>query len=150
MIKIVAIGGGEIGRPGYPVETLSIDTEVVKLTNKKKPNLLFLPTASKDDFGYTKVVEDYYGKRLGCEVEPLYLYSKPTLETLKRAVYRADIIYVGGGNTLSMMTMWRKTGLDKVLLQAEDKIFAGVSAGAICWFRGGLSDSRSFTSNGRQ
>ena len=150
MTKIVAIGGGEIGRPGYPIETQSLDTEVVSLTGKSKPNLLFLPTASKDDVGYAKVVKDYYGKRLGCAVETLYLYTKPTPNEIKEAVQKADIIYVGGGNTLSMMTQWRKTGLDTLLLQANNKVFAGVSAGAICWFRSGLSDSRSFASNGKE
>lgn len=150
MSRIVAIGGGEIGRPGYPIETQSIDTEIVNLTGKSRPALLFLPTASKDDVGYTNVVEDYYGKRLGCAVETLYLYAKPTLQEIKYAVQKADIIYVGGGNTLSMMTQWRKTGLDKLLLQASNKVLAGVSAGAICWFRSGLSDSLSFTSNGKE
>ena len=150
MTKIVAIGGGEIGRPGYPIETLSIDTEVVSLTGKSRPNLLFLPTASKDDVGYAKVVEDYYGKRLGCKVETLYLYTKPTLQEIKDAIRKADIIYVGDGNTLSMMTLWRKTSLDKLLLQATNKVLAGVSAGAICWFRSGLSDARSFISNGKE
>lgn len=150
MTKIVAIGGGEIGRPGYPIETLSIDKEVVKLTGKSKPSLLFLGTASNDDRGYTEIIEKYYGKRLGCKVEALYLSSKPAIQEIQSAVSKSDIIYVGGGNTLSMMTKWRKYGLDKVLKQASSiKVLAGVSAGAICWFKSGLSDSRSFTSNGQ-
>ena len=73
MGKIVAIGGGEIGRQGYPVETTVIDRETVRLTGKKKPKLLFLPTASSDSDGYVKVVKKHFGKRLGCEVEALYL-----------------------------------------------------------------------------
>jgi len=150
MSRIVAIGGGEIGRPGYPIETQSIDTEIVNLTGKSRPNLLFLPTASRDDTGYTQVVENYYGKRLGCAVDTLYLYAKPTLQEIKDAIRKADIIYVGGGNTLSMMTKWRKTGLDKLLLRANNKVLAGVSAGAICWFLSGLSDSRRFTSDGKE
>ncbi len=150
MTRIVAISGGEIGRPGYPIETQSIDAEVINLTRKSTPNLLFLPTASKDDIGYTRVVENYYGKRLGCAVETLYLYTRPPLQVIEDAVRKADIIYVGGGNTLRMMTQWRKTGLDKLLLQTNNKVLAGVSAGAICWFRSGLSDSRRFTSNGKK
>ena len=56
-MKIVAIGGGEIGRPGFPVETTKIDKEIIRLTGKSKPNLLFIPTASSDSEGYAKVVE---------------------------------------------------------------------------------------------
>lgn len=74
--KIVAIGGGEIGRPGYPVETLVLDAEVVRLTGKKRPRVVFLPTATVDDAGYVAVVEEHYGKRLGCEVVPLPLFDR--------------------------------------------------------------------------
>ena len=41
MKKIVAIGGGEIGRPGFPIETTEIDKEIIKLTSKKNPKVLF-------------------------------------------------------------------------------------------------------------
>ena len=54
MGKIVAIGGGEIGRPGYPIETTKIDKEIIRLSGKKRPKLLFIPTASSDS-------ESYYG-----------------------------------------------------------------------------------------
>jgi dipeptidase E len=59
-------------------------------------------------------------------------------------VLSSDIIYVGGGDTLRMMRAWRKTGLDDVLRQAHEKgvVLAGLSAGSICWFRWGSSDSR--------
>ena len=52
MNRIVAIGGGEIGRPGFPVETLDLDAEVVRLAGKRRPRVLFLPTATGDDPGY--------------------------------------------------------------------------------------------------
>jgi dipeptidase E len=63
-MKIVAIGGGEIGRPGYKIETEAIDKEIIRLTGKKHPKVLFLPTASGDSKSYYSVVQDYYGKRL--------------------------------------------------------------------------------------
>jgi dipeptidase E len=64
----------------------------------------------------------------------------------------ADIIYVGGGNTLKMMTLRRKLGVDKALQQAlkKDIILSGLSAGSICWFDYGNSDSRKFTSKSTQ
>ena len=151
MKHIVAIGGGEIGRPGYLVETTHIDTQIIALTGKTKPNVLFLPTASKDSPTYFDVFKEHYGRRLGCHVSVLNLYSKPSKDTITKLIKGADIIYVGGGNTLSMMSLWRRMGADKLLVEAyeDGTILCGLSAGAICWFNTGLSDSRSFTSGGK-
>lgn len=108
MGKIVALGGGEIGRPGYPVETAEIDLETIRLTGKKHPKLLFLPTASKDSPLYVAIVKEHFGKRLGCAVEPLLLWQeRHSKRYLRDKILGADIIYVGGGNTLSMMRRWR-------------------------------------------
>ncbi|HVU75361.1 MAG TPA: peptidase E [Candidatus Paceibacterota bacterium] len=143
-MKIVAIGGGEIGRPGTDIETLDIDAEVVALSGKKRPRLVFLPTASGDDPGYQRVVEQYYGGKLGCEVRTLLLIDAtlPAHE-IREILLSADIIYVGGGNTLTMLDVWRSLGVDKMLQEAAEKdiVLAGVSAGAICWFTHAFSDS---------
>lgn len=151
MKHIVAIGGGEIGRPGYPVETTDIDKQIISLSGKTNPAVLFLPTASSDSPGYYEVFSRHYGKRLGCNVTVLNLYSKPHKRTMESAIERADVIYVGGGNTLKMMTLWRRLGVDELLKKAyeDGTVLCGLSAGAICWFKGGLSDSRSFNSGGK-
>ena len=70
-MKIVAIGGGEIGRLGYPIETTKIDKEIISLTGKKNPRLLFIPTASSDSESYFAVVEKYFGKKL-LRIAPLH------------------------------------------------------------------------------
>ena len=145
MKKLFAIGGGEIGRPGYPIETTAIDKEIIKQSGKKSPRLLFIPTASKDAGGYIQTVQNYFGKKLGCKVDTLLTVNEaPSLNTIKSKILKADIIYVGGGNTLFMMKQWRKLGVDRVLIEAYNKgiIMSGLSAGAICWFKYGLSDSR--------
>lgn len=147
MGKIVAIGGGEIGRPGKKKETVSIDREIIRLTAKKHPKLLFIPTASEDSSSYISVVQKYFGNYLGCTIDTLLLIKeKPTRGEIRTKILENDIIYVGGGNTLRMMKIWRKMGVDKVLQLAYKKgiVLAGVSAGAICWFRYGNSDSRQF------
>lgn len=151
MKHIVAIGGGEIGRPGYPVETTDIDKQIISLSGKTKPDVLFLPTASNDSNDYYEVFKQHYGKRLGCNVKVLNLYSKPARTTIESALHGADIIYVGGGNTLKMMMLWRRMGIDTLLVEAYKKgtVLSGLSAGAICWFKGGLSDSRSFSGGGK-
>jgi dipeptidase E len=145
MGKIIAIGGGEIGRPGYKVETTKIDKEIIKQTGKKHPKLLFIPTASKDSKGYIDVVKRHFGTKLDCLVDTLYLAGKnPDLNHAKQQIMSSDIIYVGGGNTLYMMKIWRKYHIDKIIHQAYDKgiILSGLSAGSICWFNYGHSDSR--------
>jgi dipeptidase E len=155
--KIIAIGGGEIGRPHekggfYPMETIKIDKEIIAQSKKKNPKLLFIPTASSDSTGYFEVVKKYFEK-LGCKVDVLYLIKeKNSKKEIENKIFSADIIYVGGGNTLKMMNLWRKLSVDKILKKAHEKgmILSGVSAGAICWFNFGNSDSRKFTSHSEQ
>lgn len=147
-MKIVAVGGGEIGRPGTKIETELIDKEIVRLAGKSNPKLLFVPTASGDSEGYYQVVQRYFGKRLSCKTDVLYLIKeKPSLKEIERKVLSSDIVYVGGGNTLRMLKVWRGYGLDKVLKKAVAKgtVLSGVSAGAICWFKYGNSDSLKFS-----
>lgn len=148
MKKIIAIGGGEIGRPGFPVETTAIDKKIIKLTGKKNPKLLFIPTASLDSEGYYKTVEKHFGKKLGCKVDVLYLIKeKLSKKEIEDKIFKSDIVYVGGGNTSKMMKIWKKIGVDKMLIKAYEKgiIMSGVSAGSICWFKHGNSDSKKFT-----
>lgn len=146
-MKIVAIGGGEIGRPGYPIETIKIDKEIIVLSGKKNPKILFIPTASSDSVGYAEVFNKHFGKRLGCKTDALFLIKeKPNKKQIREKILNSDIVYVGGGNTAKMMKVWRKTGTDKILQEAGKKgiVLSGLSAGSICWFKYGLSDSRRF------
>ena len=148
MKKIVAIGGGEIGRPGFPVETTKIDKEIIKITGKKNPKLLFIPTASLDSESYFKTVKKHFGEKLGCKINVLYLIKeKLSQKEIKDKILKSDIIYVGGGDTLKMMKVWRKNGLDKILKEAYEKgiVLSGLSAGSICWFKWGNSDSKRFS-----
>ncbi len=151
--KIIAIGGGEMGRPHenggfYPVETTAIDQEILIQTAKKNPNLLFLGTASSNAKGYFDVVNKHFSK-LGAKVSNLDLSDKTlNSKSIRQTILSADAIYVGGGNTLKMMTIWRRMGVDKMLLEAHRKgiVLAGLSAGSICWFSYGSSDSRRYSS----
>jgi dipeptidase E len=156
MGKIVAIGGGEMGRPredgsgNYPVETTPIDMEIIKLTGKPNPKLLFIPTASNDSIDYFQIVKKHF-LSLGCsEVNALYLSDKSLTNSLiRQRISSHDAIYVGGGNTLRMINVWRKKGVDKLLQEAYEHnvVLSGLSAGSICWFSNGGSDSRKFSSD---
>jgi len=141
--KIVAIGGGRT----RDSETLAIDKEIIRLTQKKHPKLLFIPTAISDSEDYYKGIDTYYGKKLGCKTDALYLLKNTSSpKEIRNKILGADIIYVGGGNTLKMMKIWRRLGVDKLLKKAwlNGIVLCGISAGSICWFESGHSDSMSF------
>lgn len=145
MWKIVAIGGWEIKNH----ETLTFDKRVVELTNKTNPKALFIPTASKEATWYIETFKNIYWHHLGCNPDVLYLLSKkPDFEEIKEKILWSDLIYVWWGNTLKMMKKWRKLWVDKLLEQAHQNwtVLSGLSAGSICWFEAGHSDSMSFKS----
>jgi dipeptidase E len=140
---IVAIGGGNIRTRG----TAGIDREFIRLSNKKHPRLLFIPTASSDSERYWKHVDEYFGGFLKCKTDVLFLIKERLSKAqIRTKIMSADIIYVGGGNTLMMMRLWRRLGVDKLLVSAYEHgtVLSGISAGAICWFDSGHSDSMSF------
>lgn len=140
---IVAIGGGEI----TPRGTAAIDREIIRLSNKQHPRVLFVPTASSDSATYWERFQDQYEKFLKCRTDVLLLVSqRPSKREIERKILSADIVYVGGGNTLFMMRLWRRLGVDRMLKAAyqDGIVLAGISAGAICWFDSGHSDSMSF------
>lgn len=140
--KIVAIGGGDFRK----YQTFAIDKEIVKLSGKKQPKMLFIPTASSDSVAYADAITQHFAD-LGCIVDTLYLIKdKIGAQEAQVKIVSADIIYVGGGNTLKMMILWRRLGIDRLLAQARDRgiVLCGVSAGSICWFAQGNSDSRKF------
>ena len=139
--RIVAIGGGDIRK----LATLPIDRTVVRLTGKRRPKALFIPTASGDAERYVEAFHRVYGKKLGCRTAALELFrSRPSRAEMRSMVLGSDLIYVGGGNTYRMMKLWRRLGVDRALRTAATRgvVLAGLSAGAICWFRHGHSDSR--------
>lgn len=147
-MKIVAIGGGEIADN----ETLSIDKRILELTGKKHPKLLFIPTASSDSKGYCELIKKHF-TRLECEsVDTLLLSQIHDKKEIENKILNTDAIYVGGGNTLRMMKTWRRLGVDDILRKAAEKdiVLSGISAGSICWFKYGNSDSKKFTSGSDQ
>lgn len=149
MRKLVAIGGGDNNPGDFPTKgVFTFDREIVRLTGKNSPRLLFIPTATKDWEGYTDAVKKYFGCRLGCRVDVLKVVSeRPSASVIKSKILTADIIYVGGGNTLYLIRKWKQLGIDKFLFKAYEQgtVMSGLSAGAICWFRYGTSDSRMLT-----
>lgn len=136
---IIAIGGGEVSQN----QTYEIDKFIVESSKRENPNFLFIPTASKDAEPYIETINKLY-KDLGCKTDTLYLSNMEVNKAeLIQKIERADIIYVGGGNTAYMMEVWKQYDVDKALMRAyrSGKVLAGLSAGSICWFIAGHSDS---------
>jgi dipeptidase E len=146
MGHIVAIGGGEISQ----LETLEIDKRIVEITGKVRPNALFIPTASGEPSEYCHTFEEVYGKRLGCKTDVLFLTTKAVShDQIEDKILSADLVYVGGGNTKMMINVWKKKGVDRLLSERYKKglVLSGLSAGAICWFKYGFSDSERFSNS---
>jgi dipeptidase E len=138
--QIVAIGGGEL-REG---ETLPLDRFIVSLTNKANPNALFIPTASHDSADYCVAFERIYGDQLGCDVDYLRLYEgEPGGDDFEAKLEWADLVYVGGGNTRTMVALWQELGVDSALRGAWERgvVLSGLSAGANCWMKHANSDA---------
>lgn len=137
MGKIVCIGGGEI----KDFETEPIDKYIVELTGKTNPACLLIPTACKDYPDYIEQVRVQYEK-LGCTFSSLNLVTgKLAKEQIEAEIFAADIIYVGGGNTIYMLGIWEEYGLKEPLLKAYSRgcVMTGLSAGGICWCNAGHS-----------
>lgn len=141
MGRIVAIAGGDLAT------TQKINRYMVKLSGKVRPNALFIGTASEDDEGYAENFKNAF-QDIGCSVKVLSLVKKHYSEAdIDDLLSWADAIYVGGGDTVAMMKIWKNISLDKKLkeiYQKDQAVLGGISAGAICWFSGGHSDSEAF------
>lgn len=138
MRQIVAMGGG-----GFSMEpdNLLLDHYVLDICGKSRPKVCFLPTASGDSSDY---IARFYEAFASLECVPSHLVlSRPDSNDLESYILDKDVIYVGGGNTARMLTLWHESGLDQVLRTAwhQGVVLAGLSAGAICWFEEGITDS---------
>lgn len=138
MRRIIAIGGGIFSakkpRPAF-------DRWLLSQSGKKRPRVCFIPTASGEDVAQTRRIEKKV-RRFGGRPTTLSLFQAPT-EDLTKLLCRHDIVFVGGGNTYNMLALWRLWKLDAALRRAYDRgvVLSGTSAGALCWFASGLTDS---------
>ena len=141
MGRVVAISGGNLQT------TEKLNMYALKLSGKESPNVLFVGTASMDSDGYFSGIKAAFEK-LNCSAKDLPLTKGELDEAeIDSRLEWADVIYVGGGDTRTMMKIWKQYSLDKKLKEIYEKdtaVLTGLSAGAICWFKSGHSDSESF------
>lgn len=133
---IVAVGGGEMDQ-GH---TSTVDAFIIQSSGQASPKVLFLPTASKDPPGYSEKVTGYFGQGWGCEVRSLTLTKNPSPRAVADHLAWAEVVYVGGGDTRLLLKTWARFSLGDHFRAALDRgvVLSGISAGAICWFDGGI------------
>ncbi len=135
--QIVAMGGGGfLMEPNNP----RLDDFVLALARGADSRVCLLPTAAGDSDRMIALFYTWLGPRCRATHLPLFNRRHDDVDALLRA---QDVIYVGGGNTANMLAVWRVHGVDAALRRAYEAgvVLAGVSAGALCWFAGGVTDS---------
>jgi dipeptidase E len=132
--RVIPCGGRQLFYP-------ALTRYVFGLARRSRPRVLFLPTASGDSADYLLT---FYQQLAGVDCEPTHLaLFDRTVDDIVAFVASQDVVMVGGGNTANMLAIWRLHGVDRVLRDAyaADTILTGWSAGCICWFEAGITDS---------
>jgi dipeptidase E len=130
--QIVAVGGGKFCG--------ELARFLAELTGRERPRVLYIGTAAAEDAESALRMYDRFGSQV--ELSRLEFFPWPP-EDLRSAVLDQDLIFVGGGNTANMLAIWRVHGVDELLREALDRgvVLSGSSAGGICWFAEGITDS---------
>jgi len=134
--QIIALGGGGFSED----RDHALDRYLLEQTGAPRPAITFIGTASGDS-------ERYHAKfyaafaRLECRMSHLTLFGRAP--DVRKHIAEQDIVFVGGGNTKSMLAVWREWGLPELLREAWQRgtLLCGTSAGAICWFEQGVTDA---------
>ena len=132
--RIVACGGEQLSYP-------TLTRYLLDLAGKPRPKILFVPTASGDDSAYLLTFYQALGG-VDCEPSHLALFNR-TVDDIDGFIRSQDVVMVGGGNTANMLAIWRVHGVEVALRRAyrSGTILTGWSAGCICWFEAGITDS---------
>jgi dipeptidase E len=139
--RIVAMGGGGFS---MPPDNGRLDAFLVALarerSGRERPRICFVPTAAADD---DWAVARFYGSfARSAEASHLALFWR-TVEDIDAFLLDQDLVFIGGGNTVNMLAIWRQHGVDRALLAAWQAgvVMSGMSAGGVCWFEGFTTDS---------
>jgi dipeptidase E len=136
--QIIAMGGGGfLMEPENPL----LDQYILNASGKSKPKVCFIGTAGGDALHQLENFYKCFGN-LNCTPAHLSLFRGET-DKIEKLILTQDVLYVGGGNTRNLLLLWKSWNVDKYILKAYQKgtVLAGVSAGSICWFEQGLTDS---------
>lgn len=140
---IVATSGG-FARPARGDLALApLVAHAVELARPAdRPRVAYLGTASGDQRWHNAMVAEA-GTRAGYDLDVVNLFPMPSVDDLEAHLLAQDVVWVGGGSVANLLAVWRVHGLDVTFRRAWESgvVLGGVSAGSICWFRGGTTDS---------
>jgi peptidase E len=136
---VLAIGGGML----MPPNAIPLHVQyAIGLSGKRRPRLCVLNQAVGDD---PNTYLRFYDRLAGAPIElrHLALFPMPNVSDPEDLLMSQDIIFVGGGSVANMLAVWRVHGIDEIMRKAWHAgiVLAGTSAGGICWFAGGTTDS---------
>jgi dipeptidase E len=134
--RIAAFGGFKLADEDHR----GLESQLLRMTGKERPRVCFLPTASADDADYTVIFYEAFSGR----ADPTHVVFHPwPPKDLRDRIVGSDLVFVGGGNTANMLAIWRVHRVDGMLREAWEAgaILCGSSAGMICWFEAGVTDS---------
>lgn len=136
--QIIALGGGI---PYWEPRSDALERYILKASGAERPKVLFVPTASGDDATRIAAFYTLYSA-LECRPSHLTFFARTPVD-LRKLVLSQNIVHVGGGNTRSMLAVWRDWGFAEILREAWERgiVLCGQSAGSICWFESGVTDS---------
>ena len=134
--QIIALGGGGFSDGSDE----ALDDYILEQAACERPSITFVGTATGDSERYLAKFYAAFARR-DCRMSHLSLFGR--VPDLRAHLQEQDIVFVGGGNTKSMLALWREWGLVDELRRAYERgvLLAGISAGAICWFEQGVTDS---------
>lgn len=137
--QILAIGGGSFAARATPtpVERYALD-----LTGASRPKVCFVGTATGDESSYLRLFYEAFPAR-SFTPSHLALFTQPSVPDIEAHLLDQDLVYVGGGSVANLLAVWRVHGVDLAMRAAWEAgvVLAGVSAGSLCWFEAGTTDS---------
>jgi peptidase E len=144
-VRILATSGGfqqtDIGPFQWRRGPL-IEHAIALAGDPARPRFSYLGTAAGDSLNG---VAGFHRAFAGSDVRAthLELFTMPNVPDVRRYLLEQDVIWVGGGSVANLLAVWRMHGLDEILRECweEGVVLAGVSAGSICWYEGGPTDS---------
>lgn len=106
------------------------------------PRICNIGTASGDDKSFQRDMEEA-AREAGYVLHHLSLFAQPNVEDIEGYLREYDVLWVNGGSVVNLLAVWRAHGLPEILhrLWQDGVVLAGISAGSICWFEGGVTDS---------
>lgn len=133
------------GKSNLEVKVNKIEQHILSLTKKDKPKLLYCPYASSDYEKSNRRFKELVNN-LSCE---LYLMTSNDYDRFEELLNWCDCIYIGGGSSDDLVELFKSKGFDKILIkyQNTNKVYAGISAGAMLYSVSAMGDKYAFYDN---